>query len=286
MPDSPAGVVVRLEQSGLAPLVASLSESGSPAADLLRQLPMQMLLLDRDLRIRWANDAFRHVCQEAHIAGRPASDFLTDLRAHSAHLMSMFAGELSSLSLQLQLRVPEGTFDAKVQVAALADRTGAVHGLSLTFSEVHSQASGGETLFGTAQAMRQVFGSLPDLVLVLDPDLNLLFANRGMKGHSTDQLRGMHISEFLPPHLQKVALSAMRRTLDTGEISGYPGTVDDADGRTRHFEVQGQCHPPRPEDRRSDAQRERDHRAGARGAGGRHSGPDDRIHARGRRGHR
>ena len=75
-PDEPAQQQHRPE-SALADVLAELGALRSLALDLLYQSPVQTLLLDRDLRIRWVNRTFCRArrMSEAEVIGRPAADF-------------------------------------------------------------------------------------------------------------------------------------------------------------------------------------------------------------------
>ena len=90
---------------------------------------------------------------------------------------------------------------------------------------------------GIAEAMRQVIGSLPDFVLVLDRELRVLFANRGVGTRTAEQLEGLHVTEFFRPRIHATALAAMQRVLRNGELDGYATEIDGVDGQTRHFDV-------------------------------------------------
>lgn len=90
---------------------------------------------------------------------------------------------------------------------------------------------------GMAEAMRQVVESLPDLVMVLDRDLRVLYANRAVDQRSAEQLRGLHITEFFPSHLHPAALASMHRVLARGEVDSYAAEIEGMDGQTRHFDV-------------------------------------------------
>ena len=86
-------------------------------------------------------------------------------------------------------------------------------------------------------AMQQVMGSLPDLVLVLDRGLHVLFANRSVDHRSVDQLKGLHVKEFFPPHLHSLALATLHRVLATGQLDGYVAELAGENGQLRHFDV-------------------------------------------------
>ena len=90
---------------------------------------------------------------------------------------------------------------------------------------------------GIAAAMRQIIGSLPDFVLVLDRELRVLFANRGVASRTAEQLEGLHLTEFFPQHVHATASAAIQRVLAKGELDGYATEIDAVDGQTRHYDV-------------------------------------------------
>jgi PAS domain S-box-containing protein len=86
-------------------------------------------------------------------------------------------------------------------------------------------------------AMQQVMGSMPDLVLVLDRGLHVLFANRSVDHRPVEQLKGLHVKEFFPPHLHSLALATLHRVLATGQLDGYVAELAGENGQLRHFDV-------------------------------------------------
>jgi PAS domain S-box-containing protein len=86
-------------------------------------------------------------------------------------------------------------------------------------------------------ALRQLIVSLPDFVLVLDRNLRVLLANRGVGRRNSEQLKNLHVTEFLPTHLHPVAVATMHRVLATGQIDGYPAQIEGHDGQSRHFDI-------------------------------------------------
>jgi PAS domain S-box-containing protein len=92
-------------------------------------------------------------------------------------------------------------------------------------------------LSDSRQVLQQVLAALPDMILVLDRNLRVVFASRGMLGRPREHIEGLHISSFLPDRLEAVALKAMQQSLASGEIGGYAGDIEDEDGHTRHFGV-------------------------------------------------
>src|SRR6188768_2279974 len=100
-----------------------LTETGLSAADLLRELPAQVLLLGQDRRIRWANDAFCRLSNvtPAQIVGRPVAEFLSNLEAHSTFFSRAFAGEAVEFPLNLHLTLAGCAYDAKAVMRSLPD---------------------------------------------------------------------------------------------------------------------------------------------------------------------
>jgi PAS domain S-box-containing protein len=91
----------------------------------------------------------------------------------------------------------------------------------------------------TADAMRQVINSLPDFVFLLDRDLRVLYTNRPLDSHGAGSadVRGRHITEFIPQKLHPAALATLHRVLATGKVDGYTTGFEEQDGRSRHFDV-------------------------------------------------
>ncbi len=86
-------------------------------------------------------------------------------------------------------------------------------------------------------ALRELIGGLPALVVVHDRSLYTRFANRGTGGLTAEQLQGMHVSEYLPPHVRERALATMRGVLATGKSDAYTGDIEDPPGHARYFDV-------------------------------------------------
>jgi PAS domain S-box-containing protein len=112
-----------------------------------------------------------------------------------------------------------------------------VNAVTQQVGKLGSEEPGSELLPSTAEVLRQVVSSLPDLVLVLDRDLRVLFANRPVNNRSPEQLLGLHVSEFFPAHLHPSAFASMHRVLARGEVDSYADEIAGADGQTRHFDI-------------------------------------------------
>lgn len=112
-----------------------------------------------------------------------------------------------------------------------------MNAVSQQVGSLGSEEPGAELLPSTAEVLRQVVGSLPDVVMVLDRDLRILFANRAVNNRSPEQLQGQHVSEFFPAHLHPAAFAAMHRVLARGDVDSYSDQIEGADGQMRHFDI-------------------------------------------------
>lgn len=226
------GEPVRL-RSDLAAALDELAGLPALAGELLDQSPVQTLVIDRDLQVRWVNRTF---CQArkltvAQVLGRPAAEFFDGLGAHGARFLQAFSGEPVQWPMS-QGTWPDGaTREIHVALRPVRDHAGNVSALCVFIADPDGQGP------NTAQAIRQVIGSLPDLVMILDCELHVLFANRSVGRCPVEQMTGLHVTEFLPEHLRPVALATMRRVLTTGQVGSYPSEIEGADGQTRHFDI-------------------------------------------------
>jgi PAS domain S-box-containing protein len=85
--------------------------------------------------------------------------------------------------------------------------------------------------------LRQLIGSLPEFVFVLDRSLRVLTVNRSVGKRSPQQLEGQPVTEFFPESLHPLALNTMHRVLATGQTDSYSAEIDGLDGQSRHFDI-------------------------------------------------
>jgi PAS domain S-box-containing protein len=216
----------------------ALAASSSAALDLLNQSPGQAAIVDRELVVRWANPAFARLLDTTtgNIVGQPLAALFGDMDRHGARFARAFAGD--ALHFLLSTSPPGGAgCDLNLHLRPVRDAANEVQALCVFIGSPGSDEPGWQALPQTADAMRQVVRSLPDLVLVLDRELHVLFANRAFNRRSPDELQGLHITEFFPEHLHPTALASMHRVLARGEVDGFAAEIDGLDGQTRHFDV-------------------------------------------------
>jgi PAS domain S-box-containing protein len=117
---------------------------------------------------------------------------------------------------------------------------------AVAFGEAERSASErvseGATLADTVEVMRQIVGSLPNDVVLLNRDLRVLFVNRPSAVLTPAtlkpaQLHGLHITEILPAHLHPLAVSTFHRVLASGNSDGFAAELAANDGLLRHFDM-------------------------------------------------
>ena len=128
-------------------------------------------------------------------------------------------------------------YDLNVHLRPVRTAGGEIVAICAFVGDLSFRGATEEGVPNISQAMRQVLGSVPDLVMILDRELHVLFANRSIGRRTPEQLEGLHVAEILPAQLHEVALASMCRALSSGENDGYTAEIDVADGEKRHFAV-------------------------------------------------
>jgi PAS domain S-box-containing protein len=229
----PAGV---LDES-LRAAIRELSDSSSLALQLLNASPVQLLVLDRELTVRWVNDGFAAARQIAATAaeGEPAAKFFGDLTAHAMHFKRALEGTGAHFVRRTTALPDNSVGDVNVHLRAIQDAGGTVTGLCMCIGDLDVMRSDDRGLPNTAEGLRQVLGSLPNYVFVLDRELKVLFANRAVASLSINELEGLHITKVFPTKLHPVALTTLHRVLATGQLDGFSAELDAPD--SRHFDM-------------------------------------------------
>ncbi len=190
-----------------------------------------MLLLDDQLRIQWSNEAAHRLLKLASASSVHAIHAIPALGEHEACLRALFDTAASEYTFEVAL-------DGGVHMNAVAKPVvaGDVRVLRILLSEM-APGLKSDALYEGIRTLNQVLMSLPHMLLVLDDDLNVLFANRAVQGQAAEELQGVHITKLLPDEVRERALAAMHRTLATGESEQYGGYVVDPQGARRHYSV-------------------------------------------------
>lgn len=95
----------------------------------------------------------------------------------------------------------------------------------------------GAALAGSDATLRQIMGTLPDCVMLLNRDLRVLFVNRAMAEHRPVEVDDLHVTDLFPSHLHPVALATLHRVLATGKTDGFTAELAASEGLLRHFDI-------------------------------------------------
>jgi PAS domain S-box-containing protein len=231
----PAGV---LDES-LRAAIRELSDSSPFALQLLNASPVQLLVLDRELTVRWANESFatsRRIAAAA-VDGQPASEFFGDLSAHAVHFNRALEGATPHFVLRIPALLDNLVRDVNVYLRSIRNADGRVSGLCMCVGDLGIVRNDDRGLPNTAEGLRQILGSLPNYVFVLDRELKVRFANRAVASLSINELEGVHITKVFPTKLHPVALTTLHRVLATGQFDGFSAELDAPDSRNFDMHV-------------------------------------------------
>jgi PAS domain S-box-containing protein len=219
--------------------IRDLQDAPLLARQLLDAAPVQLLVLDRELTIRWVNAGFA-TARNAHatkVVGSPAAEYFGDLSLHATHFKRALAGEAAHFVMRTSA-LPDNTIrDVNAYLRPIQDVGGAVTGLHMCVGDLGFYRGEDRGLPTTEPALRQVLGSLPDHVFVLDREMKVLFVNRAVGTQSIEQLEGLHITRIFPEKLHPVALTTLHRVLATGQTDGFTAELDATDAQPRHFDL-------------------------------------------------
>lgn len=76
------------------------------------------------------------------------------------------------------------------------------------------------------QRWRQIVASLPDYLVMVDRDGNIVFTNRADHGLSVDEVVGMNAYSMTPPEYWPAMQAAFDRAMQTGQPASYETRYD------------------------------------------------------------
>ena len=225
-------------EESLAAAIRELQNAPALATQLLDAAPSQLLIVDRALTIRWMNGTFTTARNlvPATVIDVPLSKYFGDLIAESAHCKRALAGESVQLAVRTTNLPDDSVREMNVHLRPIQD-AGRVMGLCVSVSDPATQAADARGLLYTVPALRQLLGSLPSYVLILDRDMRVLFANRSVGPQTVEQLEGLHITGAFPTKLHPVVLTTLHRVLGTGQLDGFAAELDATGTQPRHFDI-------------------------------------------------
>jgi PAS domain S-box-containing protein len=228
----------RLDES-LRTAIRELQDATPLAAQLLDAAPVQLLVLDRGLTIRWVNAGFASAREvpAASVVGSAAAEYFGDLTSHSHHFTRALDGQTGHFVMRTTALPDNIVRDVNVYLRPIRNASEAVTGICMCVGDLGFSRGEDRGMPTTEPELRQVLGSLPDHVFVLDREMKVLFVNRGVGTQSVEQLEGLHITRIFPQELHPVALTTLHRVLATGQSDGFNAELDATDAQPRHFDL-------------------------------------------------
>ena len=235
LPGKPAAGL--LDES-LRTAIEELEGASGLAQRLLQAAPVQLLVLDRQLHIRWVNARFAEAreIEPAAVLGAHATQYFGDLSTYCIHFSRALAGERVQFVMQTTGLADHTVRDLSICLQPIKNTAGATSGLCLYVAEQGIASQEERGMLNTGPALRQVLGSLPNFVFVLDRDMKILFVNREIRGHAVDELEGLHITCVFPEELHPLALTTLHRVLATAQVDAFSAQLDTSETQPRHFD--------------------------------------------------
>lgn len=225
-------------EEGLRIAIRDLENAPSLAQQLLDAAPVQLVVLDRNLTVRWTNAMVAEVrkLSRSELAGRPVTELIGELGARESHFRRTLSGASSHFVMRTPM-LPDNTVrDLNVYLRPIRSTRGEVAGLCMYIGDLRVLRPGDEKIPNPTETLRQILGSLPDYLFVLDREMRVLFANRGAGGWTAEELEGRHIMDIFPSRLHPSVLAALNRALQSGQLDGFTAEIDTTT-QPRHFDT-------------------------------------------------
>ncbi|MHB8605338.1 MAG: PAS domain S-box protein [Thermoplasmatota archaeon] len=189
---------------------------------LLDAAPDAIVIVDRDERIAMANRqteaVFGYTREE--LVGQPLSLLLPSVQT---------AGH--GLGIETEARRRDGSaFPAEVSLSALETESGVL--LTSVIRDVSERKQQERKLRESEEALRSVVESSPDLLMNVERDGTILFANRSLLGGDPADLVGTSAYDLVPPEERPRLRAIWERVFATGQTATYDLEAHGAGGRT------------------------------------------------------
>lgn len=215
----------------------ALRQSQAVLTAVTTNTPAWLLLLDRELRIRFINRPFRGRPVEALI-GAGFLDFV-DAEA-AATLRNLYAAVLAdgvARAAEIEFAHAAGdrrTYDHRI-AAVLQD--GVVTGLSIAGTDITEKREAERRLRRSDNLVSTMASSVRELLTLFDRNLRCVFVNRPVAEMPLDYYIGRTFAELAPPGYVQRALDAAHDVLETGAVHVIEQAISGASGEMRYIET-------------------------------------------------
>jgi PAS domain S-box-containing protein len=220
----------RSAEQARADAVATLNAVTEHAPDLL-------MLLDRDLRVRFANRGWKNY-RPADLVGRDAIELLpepnrSEVRAYYQQVIA--TGR--PVTAELIFRLTDGTVMYLEMRAAPVREDGVVTGLSVAITDHSAQRAAEARSRETESVLHTIAEVTSDWLAMLDRDLRCIFINRALDGHTPAEMIGRRVGDMGFRQLSGDLEGLLRGVLASGRPVTEEQEFAGSDGVPHTFEL-------------------------------------------------
>ncbi len=213
-------------------------------AQVAQAMPLGALILDKDHRVVWANEAFEKITSRtlADVLGKTPAEFNADSPPAEAHSLEIMANVLATRSFRGELlrhRKNGEAYWLDLHVGELRDESGQISGYVGVFSDVTERRNATEEMRKLATITQRT----TDGVLILDEEGKILWMNEAFEhdsGYTLEELKGkIPLQVFSLNSLDQTAEVISRKT-DRKKCSyQMQMAIRRKDGMERWWDVSG-----------------------------------------------
>ncbi len=194
----------------------ALRESGELMRTLITSAPITLFAIDREGVFTVA--AGRGTKPEGLIPGKHVGRSVFDVYSHMPEVTDAARRALAGEAFSATQEAEGMVFDA--QLAPLRDSEGTITGAVAVATNVTDRQRAEEAAKESEAKWRSLVENAPALIMTLDRDGTIQFANHGVTGAPLEEAIGSSIFRYAPPQYHDDMREVFARVFETGEIGG------------------------------------------------------------------
>ncbi len=197
-----------------------------------------VLQLDRFQRIVFANEPFLQLIgtESRHLLGKNieftpvVTVFDQSFAGFLERVRRGIAGE--EWAGEIELTSPGIILLCRIAPTVFEDGRG---GVSVFFENITQRKRAERALRESESRLRLIAENVPDLILMLNENLDILYMSR-ISDHSPDQVLGRSVLDFVPEKFHPAATTCFHQVRATGKTAQYGTEYYFRNGKTRYYE--------------------------------------------------